>query len=66
MVRTQWMPPSMPEPGLVVLRVKRPGPVEIDSGARVGAAHGHQMEQRRLRRLATLHHQERTGSALSA
>ena len=44
----------MPEPGLVIPRVKRPRPVEIDSGARMYAAHSHQMEQRRLKRLATL------------
>lgn len=44
----------MPEPGLVILRVKCPRPVEIDSGARMYAAHGHQIERRRLQRLATL------------
>ena len=44
----------MPEPGLVILRVKRPRPVEVDSGARMYTAHGHQTKRRRLQRHATL------------
>ena len=42
------------EPGLVVFCVERPWPVEIDSGAGVNTAYGHQTEWRRLRWLTTL------------
>ena len=44
----------MPESGLVIPRVERPWSVEIDSRARVDAAHGHHMERRLLHSLATL------------
>ena len=47
-------PTPMPEPGLVILCIESPRPVEIDSRAGMDATHGHQPEWRRLRRLATL------------
>jgi hypothetical protein len=47
-------PAPMPEPGLVILRIEPPGPVEVDSGAGMNATYRHQPEWRRLRRLATL------------
>ena len=49
-----WSPAPVPEPGLVILRVERPRPVEIDAGAGKDAAHCHQPERRRLRTLMTL------------
>ena len=42
------------EQSLVILWIERPGPVEVDSGAGTNATHGHQLERRRLRWLATL------------
>ena len=47
-------PTAVPEPGFVILCVKRPRSVEIDFRAGVNAPHGHQPERRRVRRLATL------------
>ena len=47
-------PTPAPEPDLVILCVERPRPVEIDARAGMDAAHCHQPERRRLRRLATL------------
>jgi hypothetical protein len=44
----------MPEPGLVILRVERPRPVEVGPGTRVDTAHGHEMERRRLHGVAAL------------
>jgi len=41
-------PSPMPEPGFVILRVKRSRPVEIDARTGANAAHGHQPERRRL------------------
>ena len=47
-------PTHMPEPGFVILRVKRSRPVEIDARTGMNAAHGHQPERRELRRLTAL------------
>lgn len=47
-------PIPMPEPDFVILRVKRSRPVEIDARTGANAAHGHQPERRRLRRLTPL------------
>ena len=47
-------PAPVPEPGLVILRVERPRPVEIDARARLNPPHRHQPERRRLRPFATL------------
>ena len=44
----------MPEAGLVILCIERPRPVQVYSGAGMHTPDGHQLEGRRLRRLATL------------
>ena len=44
----------MPEAGLVILCVESPRPVEVYSGTWMHTPHGHQLEWRRLRPLATL------------
>jgi len=46
-------PAPVPKPGLVILRVECPRPVEIDARARVNTPHRHQPERRRLRPFAT-------------
>ena len=37
-----------PKPGLVIPRIKRPGPIEVDSGGDMNATHSHQPEWQRL------------------
>ena len=36
------------KPGLVIPRIKRPGPIEVDSGGDMNATHSHQPEWQRL------------------
>ena len=43
----------VPKPGLVILHVERPRPVEIDARTGVNPPHRHQPERRRLRPFAT-------------
>ena len=47
-------PEPAPEPGLVILGIEHPRPVEVDSRAGVNTTHGDEPERRRLRCLATL------------
>ena len=56
-VGKQHLESAAPAPvaGFVVLRIERPGPVQVHSGAGMNAAHGDQPERRRLRRFAALH-----------
>jgi hypothetical protein len=37
-----------PEPGLVIPRIKRPGPIEVDSGVDMNSPHSHQPKRRWL------------------
>jgi hypothetical protein len=44
----------VPKPDLVILRIERPRPVEVDSWAWADASHGHELERGRFRRFASL------------